>query len=212
MDVNQLAVDTYNKIAPNFSDRYFSDTTDIPFLDEFLKLLPKEAKILDIGCGPGQFSKYMSEQGFKVEGIDKAEEMINIAQTKTSQTSFKVMDMRKLEYGDNSFGGVWASYVLIHLPNEQILPTLAEWKRVLKDEGIIAIAAQAGQPEQIVDEPLAPGEKMFMNFFDKETIADYLKKTGFQILSLKQDKVDDPECLSDEIIYLIARKEKAVKK
>ena len=62
MDKSKLAVNTYNKIADVYTKEYFDDLSDAPFIDKFLELLPLKAKILDIGSGPGQFSKYIKEK------------------------------------------------------------------------------------------------------------------------------------------------------
>lgn len=79
MDKSKFAVDTYNKIAKIYTNKYFEDLVDAPFIDKFLYLVPPEAKILDIGCGPGNFTKYIMEKGYFVEGIDLSKEMLKIA-------------------------------------------------------------------------------------------------------------------------------------
>lgn len=69
MDKSKFAVSTYDKIAEVYTKQYFNDLTDIPYIDKFLAQLPPSTKILDIGCGPGTFSKYLKSKGFSVGGL-----------------------------------------------------------------------------------------------------------------------------------------------
>jgi len=76
MDNTALVTNAYNQIAEKYTDQYFYDATDYPFVDNFLHLLPVDGKILDVGSGPGNFSRYIKEQGYAIEGVDLSEKMI----------------------------------------------------------------------------------------------------------------------------------------
>jgi len=81
-DKSWQAVKTYNKIANRYTEIFFNDFSDKKELDKFLSLLPRRAKILDVGCGPGNFTQYFINRGFNSEGIDLSSEMIKIAKKK----------------------------------------------------------------------------------------------------------------------------------
>jgi len=40
VDKNKFIVDTYNKIAQKYTDQYFNDLSDKPYIDKFLNLIP----------------------------------------------------------------------------------------------------------------------------------------------------------------------------
>lgn len=206
MDKSKLAVDTYEKIASKYAAQYFDDMVDVPYIDKFLSKLPAKAKILDVGSGPGQFAKYMAEKGFEVVGIDFSKEMVAIAKEKVPTVDFRHMDMRHLDFPDNSFDGVFSAYSLIHIPSEEVLATLKGFHRVLKAGGYVEIAVQKGEADKIIDEPFMPTEKMFFNFFTEERISNYLKEAGFTIESQEIMAIDDAETMSDKVIYTIAKK------
>lgn len=205
MDKSKLAVDTYEKIAGKYAEQYFDDLVDIPYIDNFLAKLPKGGKILDVGSGAGQFAKHMMEKGFEVIGIDYSQEMVKIAKEKVPSGDFRHMDMRHLDFPDGSFDGLFAAYSLIHIPSEEIPATLLEFKRVLRVGGLIEIGAQQGEADQIVNEPFMPTEKMFFNFFTPARLAQFLVEAGFTVISQKFMSIDDPETMSDKVIYTIAK-------
>ena len=206
MDKSQLAVNTYEKIAGKYAEQYFDDMVDVPYIEKFLTILPKQAKILDVGSGPGQFTKYMIEKGFEVIGIDFSKEMVTIAKEKVPTGDFRYMDMRHLDFPDNSFDGVFSAYSLIHIPSEEVRATLQGFYRVLKVGGYVEIAVQKGDADKIINEPFMPTEKMFFNFFNEERISKFLDDAGFQIVSQEIMAIDDAETMSDKVIYTIAKK------
>ncbi len=208
MDKNTLAVNTYNKIADIYTRKYFKDTSDFPFIDKFLDIIPSGSKILDIGCGPGSSAKYILKKGYFVEGIDLSENMLNIAKKKAPNVIFKQMDMRKLNYPDNSCDGILCAYSLIHIPSKEVKKTLKGFYRILKPQGKLLLITQKGESDKIVDEPLKEGLQIFINFFSKEQISDLLKKAAFKVILQKETIANDQNDLSDTIIYTIAEKRK----
>lgn len=206
MDKSKFAVSTYNKIASKYTQQYFDDLTDLPYIDKFLDKLPSKAKILDVGCGPGTFSKYLYSKGFIVEGVDLSDEMIKIAQKKVPGVNFRLMDMRKLSFENEYFDGLLVAYSLIHIPTEEIPTTIKGFYKILKPGGIVMIIAQKGLPDKIVDEPLKAGEKIFINFFTKERLINFLTQSGFEVTYQEEVSTKDVDSLSDMVIYTVAKR------
>ncbi|WP_347157579.1 class I SAM-dependent methyltransferase [Pontibacter chitinilyticus] len=75
------------------------------FMDNLLRYLhPKpHEKILDLACGKGRYSLYLSQQGFDVTGIDLSEHSIAFAkQFENDHLHFEVHDMRE-KYKPHTF-------------------------------------------------------------------------------------------------------------
>ena len=204
--MTEYVEDTYAKIAQSYADEFFDDRTDLPFVDMLADALPQGAHVLDIGCGPGQFSQYLAEKDFNVEGIDLSDEMLAIAKTKVAGISFTKMDMRKLEFAYNTFGGILAAYSIIHIPSSELAGVLAEIKRVLKPEGKALFIVQQGEADQVMDEPLAPGEKIFMNFFTPERLNNVLAASGLTVIEQNTATQTNEDALSSVIIGTLVKK------
>lgn len=206
-DKSKLAVSTYNKIADIYTQQYFNDLSEASYIDKFLEKLTPGAKVLDVGCGPGQFTQYMMNKGFSVKGIDFSTEMLTIAQEKVPNGTFQQADMRNLPFDDEHFDGLFVAYSLIHIPSEEIPQTLNGFLRVLKPGGYIEIIAQKGEADQMANMPVLPSEKMFFNFFTTERLSKFLENSGFTIEYQVESKSLDSESVSDTVIYTIAKKQ-----
>jgi 2-polyprenyl-3-methyl-5-hydroxy-6-metoxy-1,4-benzoquinol methylase len=105
---------------------------------------------LDAGCGTGTLSRWLAEQGCKVEGVDAAEEMLQVARRFTSQTSkalsvtFRQIEtIEALPFPANSFDGVLCSSVLEYVANP--CACLHELGRVLCPNGVLLISVPSAR-------------------------------------------------------------------
>ena len=83
--------DTYNTIAEEWDRQHQSDDWWVAGTDKFVSFLKPGNFVLDVGCGVGTKSKYLSEKGLRVVGIDFAEKFVEIAREKVPETKFLVV-------------------------------------------------------------------------------------------------------------------------
>lgn len=75
-------VDVWNRRAGNYERNVGSDSgqkrvdASLAFLESY-GVMDKELKILDLGCGPGNFSLAFAERGHSVWALDPAEKMLD---------------------------------------------------------------------------------------------------------------------------------------
>lgn len=99
-----------------------------------------EKKVLDIGCGTGEYSNSFKPENYT--GIDISSEYISHAK-KTKKGNFLVMDATNLSFPDNSFDVILIAAILHHLNDKDVNKVLRGAKRVLKKEGKILIMEDA---------------------------------------------------------------------
>jgi 2-polyprenyl-3-methyl-5-hydroxy-6-metoxy-1,4-benzoquinol methylase len=91
--------------------------------------IDKDLKILDLGCGPGQFARMLFDMGLKnYRGIDFSAEAIRLA--KKTGGNFVCDDILKCDYGDYDI--VVCLETLEHIPGD-----LAVIRRIKKGKKII---------------------------------------------------------------------------
>jgi 2-polyprenyl-3-methyl-5-hydroxy-6-metoxy-1,4-benzoquinol methylase len=99
-------------------------------------LLLEEKKLLDVGCGTGDFLHVAKQGDWIVSGIEPNEKARSIANTKTSNSVFKVDHLLKLE--PDSFDVITLWHVLEHLP--KLKEHISIFKSILKPTGTLVIA------------------------------------------------------------------------
>ena len=80
------------------------DRLEKKLIADFLPAETEGKKLLEVGCGTGHWSRFFSENGFDVTGVDISERMINAAlQKDVSNVSFHIADGHHLPFKDGSF-------------------------------------------------------------------------------------------------------------
>lgn len=203
-DKNMIAVDTYNKIAQEYDKEFGNDYSDTPYVDKFLNYLEGK-KVLDIGCGVGNLTKYIMDKGFNVEGIDVSKEMLNIAKQKYSDIKFYEMNMKEITLS-KKYDGIMLAYSLFHLTKKEVIEVLPKYYDLLNSKGKILLILQYGQGERIVDEPLKEGLKIFINYYSQDEIIEILKNNSFKILYTDLKKSESEFELGNDKLVIICQK------
>lgn len=199
-------IKTYDKIAKEYGKRYGQVSSYlIDYSKEFLKHL-KGKKVLDLGCGPGRDSKYLSDRGLTIYAIDASKEMVKEAKKIAPKALVSQMDMRKLDFPKNYFDGVWANFSLLHLKKKELPKVVSDIYQILKNEGILFIGLKEGTREQWEKEELDKNLRMFYSYYQKGELVDKVGEAGFKIISAKE--IRHLYESDKKIIVLFARKPK----
>lgn len=103
---------------------------------------PKEWKLLDLGAGQGQDSRFFAKKGYKVSATEYSEVAIELAKNHTELLDIKylVHDLSDIfPYEDNYFDIVYSHLSVQFFDNKTTEKIFSEISRVLKVNGIIAI-------------------------------------------------------------------------
>ena len=111
-------IDIYERRARDFDADRGRTLFEKPWLDKFVALLPKNASVLDIGCGSGKpIAQYLIEDGLNVSGVDSSTAMISLCRERFPKNSWTVADMRTLNLGQK-FAGLLAWNSFFHLTRD----------------------------------------------------------------------------------------------
>jgi ubiquinone/menaquinone biosynthesis C-methylase UbiE len=199
-----ITIETYNKTAKEYEKK----VANLHHFEEenfFLKLIGKNKIILDMGCGDGRDLKIFSEKNYQVYGIDLSKELLNLAKKKVPNGILKNMDIRKLDFKDNFFDGIWSVASLLHLEKKDVLKSLKETNRVLKKGGIMCLCVKKGSNEKLILDKRYNSKK-FYSYFQKKELENLVLDAGFEILELKIIKPENKYYNKDSEIRLFAKK------
>jgi ubiquinone/menaquinone biosynthesis C-methylase UbiE len=104
-------------------------------------------KILDLGCGAGRHTIYLSQKGFDVYGIDISGEGIKKAHQQLAKKHLHANLIvgsvyNPLPYPDDSFDAIVSTRTLYHAKIEEIRKAIKEIERVLKPHGLVFITVR----------------------------------------------------------------------
>ncbi len=146
----------------------------------------KGKKILDIGTANGRAVDYFISKGFEAIGIDNVDAFLEIAKKRVPGAKFFNMDMRKLEFPDNEFDGIWASASFLHIPKSEGKKTLEEFRRVLRPEGILYLSVIEGNEELFFEDPKYPKDTpRFFARYENDELKELIEKAGFEIIDIE---------------------------
>ena len=169
----------YDKIAEEYqADRHIFDNKRE--LEEFVSLLPRNAKVLDVGCGAGvPFIKFLVEYGCSVTGVDFSESMLGLARKNVPEANLVKQDVTRLGLKANSFDGVTSSFCIIHIPREKHSSLFQSLHGILKPEGVILISMGYSEWEGTDD---YYGAEMFWSHYNPEKSSQAIENAGFHII------------------------------
>jgi len=101
-----------------------------------LSLLPNGARLLDIGCGPGLYTKRFAENGLVVTGLDISENSLHYAKEHDQKSEYVLMNYLEMDYHDtfDMITLIWCDYGAL-IPEERA--NLMKWVvRALKPGGL----------------------------------------------------------------------------
>lgn len=175
----RLVKQGYDKIAEDYqADRHALN--DRKELTEFVGLLPRNARVLDVGCGAGvPVTKFLVKSGFDVVGIDFSGSMLELARKNVPEAKFIRKDMTNLDFADDSFDGLTAFYSIIHVPRAKHSALFRSFHRILKPGGIMLVCM--GPDEWEATEKYY-GTSMFWSQYSPEKSLQLVKDAGFHIV------------------------------
>jgi SAM-dependent methyltransferase len=157
-------------------------------------------RILDMGCGTGRHTVYLSKMGFDIYGFDISRTGVRLTKNWLSKEKLKanviVHDMNKrFPYADGFFDAIVSVQVLSHCNIVQTRKVINEMHRVLKVNGLLFISVQnwvsmAGKKHRMIAPqtyiPLEGKEKgVVHHYFTKSTAYHEFKK--FKIIDFYVD-------------------------
>ncbi len=172
--MNKEHINEWNSAAMEYANSQQSS----PFAKQNMEVVAErfhslqDKKVLDLGCGFGNYTEYFSSIGADTIGCDGSVQMIKIAKEKYPKCSFSIVDIEKgFPFNENSFDMVFCNQVLMDI--EEIDKTIAETARVLKKGGIFYCSIV----HPAFYDAVWDGDS---NFLDRKIISKYLSVYSFK--------------------------------
>lgn len=150
-------------------------------------------RVLDVGCGEGQLTAAIADAGYRVLGVDIAEEPLHRARSRHAG-----LELRRIEpdgewpLADASFDVVWSGETIEHVADTA--GWLSELRRVLRSGGSLILSTPAHGPLRRLGLALSRQrfERHFdpradhLRFYTPRTLARLLEDFGFEQIEMRE--------------------------
>ncbi|RZS32425.1 methyltransferase family protein [Herbihabitans rhizosphaerae] len=176
---------SYDADAESYADEVRDSLAGNPFLRAPLTLFADlvhadgGGPVADVGCGPGHVVAYLRGLDVDAFGVDLSPGMIEVARRDHPGMRFEVGSMTDLDIADASLAGVLAWWSLIHVPDDEVPAVLAQFRRVLRQDGRVLLGFHTGDRSRPKTD--ADPTKMRTHRRQPELVAGWLADAGFTV-------------------------------
>ena len=178
----------YLEMWDNWSKKRASFPVYDNWLDDYNDILTenKDTEILDLGCGIGANTLYLTERGFNVLSCDFSNEALKSISKNIPNSKTKYLDMLEtFPFANESYSLVIADLSLHYFDNDATIQIMSEIKRILKENGVLLARVAsvndfnfgAGIGEQLEKNFYFEGDYT-KRFFDQEDVNKYFGIIG----------------------------------
>ncbi|HEX2535159.1 MAG TPA: methyltransferase domain-containing protein [Chitinophagaceae bacterium] len=211
MDTTQHNLNMYNRYVQEYSDRFMDLALYGHTFDPLLEKLPAGARVLDLGCGPGNVIRYCTARRPDLQflGTDGAPEMIRTAEKENPGTSFRLLDIREAGRLKERFHAVIASFCLPYLAPQDMPGLFQSLATLTADHGLVYLSCMEGPPERSGWEQTSfTGEhQLYISYYPRQEIESRLQQHGFTVLQcFMQDYPEADGSVTTDLIYLAQKR------
>ena len=148
-------------------------------------------KVLDLGCGIGQYTNYFTEKGHDVVATDISKKALDYLSNKNPKVKTVLQDMTdKLKFNDNEFDIVFANLSIHFFNEEDTRKLLNEIHRILKPNGLFIGSVNSTSAYEFIKDRVTEIEKNYyasngrnVRLFDESQFEKYFNKFDKVVLN-----------------------------
>jgi SAM-dependent methyltransferase len=142
-------IDFYDDTAQSWADRWYNIETFIPYLVQFLTILPKSPRIVELCCGTGYDTMRLNKLGATVVGLDLSKGALEIARERNPNIQFYLQNILQDYSYVGLADGILCCAGLIHLSNDEMKVAFQQMYKVIKDGGHLFLVVYDGTGKRL---------------------------------------------------------------
>lgn len=203
--------ESYDRLAQEYAHRFLRELEHKPLdrelLDRFASEVREHGEVCDMGCGPGQVTRYLRDAGANVFGLDLSPGMVGQARLLNPGISFREGSMMALDLKEQSLAGISAFYAIVNIRREALPLVFREMARVLQSNGLLLLAFHIGDETLHFDEFWGLPVSIDFFLFQPAEIRKQLEAEGLAIEEIIEREPYAPEVeYQSRRAYIFARK------
>ncbi len=194
-ELEQATIDYYERTALEWDAQHRTDRYWREAFDKFGALLPRPAKIIEVGCGGGRDAlTLVKEFSFDYVGTDISARMLEQARINLPGSKFVQSGVYDLasHFPAGEFDGFWSAACLLHIPRQRMPAALAAIRYVLKENGVGFISLKRGDGEEVDQET-----GRFFSYYQPDDLKTIITTNGLEVLEMY-------EMMSNHTVWVIS--------
>jgi len=208
LDKNTISVDTFNRLADQYQQKYMDFDFYTDTYDDFCKLVEDDnAAILDIACGPGNIARYLlgKRPGFRIEGIDLAPRMVELARANNPTASFAVMDSRNIGSIGKTYDAVISGFCTPYLDRQEVARLIADVRSLLREGGVFYLSTMEDAYEKSAFQTSGSGDRVYIFYHPMDFLERHLVASDFSIIDARRKAFPAEKGLPATDLFVYAR-------
>jgi 2-polyprenyl-3-methyl-5-hydroxy-6-metoxy-1,4-benzoquinol methylase len=213
MDRYKETFDTWNKVASLYQEK-FMDLDLYNYTYDFIcdSIKKDKANILEIGCGPGNITKYLLSKrpNFDILGIDIAPNMIELAKRNNPTAQFKIMDCREIGELTTKYDGIVGGFCLPYLSDTDSSKLIVDSYNLLNGGGYIYLSFVEGDPIKSGFVAGSSGDRSYFYYHNLDNLKSQLIDKDFDEIKIFKVNYKRSETQQELHTIVIAKKKETI--
>lgn len=151
---------------------------EIKALAQLFDVLPRNARVLEVGCGAGHPVGTALAQRAAYTGVDISPVQLDLARKAQPEANLILGDIGSMRFDAASFDAIVSFYTLFHVPRDEHEGLLQRFYDWLRPGGHLLISVARTSHEGYTEADFF-GAAMFWSHFEAEWYVHALERTGF---------------------------------
>ncbi len=207
MDSYKITIDAFDKQSQAYQDMFM----DLNLYDDtyktFCDLIEQpNAEIFEIGCGPGNITKYLlsKKPDYRITAIDLAPNMIKLAKVNNPTANCMVMDCRNIDTVSQKFDAIICGFCMPYLSKTDCEKMITDCAFLLNPKGLLYFSVIEDNYSKSGYETNSKGEHpAYVYYHEENYLVQDLKSNKLDVVHTfrKQYKKND-DTLSTHLIII----------
>ena len=209
MDTYKETFETWDKLAKLYQDKFmdldlYDDSYDL-FCECVIKINPS---ILEIGCGPGNITKYLLNKrpDFNIEAIDISPNMIALAKINNPTANFKLMDIRNINQLKTKFDAIICGFCLPYISKLDCSKLINNLNSLLTEHGVIYLSFVEGDNTKSAYQIGSSGDRIYFYYHSLDYLQSDLQENKFEIIKVFHKEYEKNDKTSEIHSIILAEK------
>jgi SAM-dependent methyltransferase len=196
MDKTSVAVGVFDRRAKEYQEKYMDVSLYHDTFDVFCDLLPANASVLELACGPGNITRYLLEKrpDLQILATDLSPRMLELCRLNNPAAAVQLLDCRAIAALGTTYDAIMCGFCLPYLSKEQSLQLIHDAAGILAKNGILYISTMEDDySKSRLYKSQTTGDELFMHFHEADYLVKALTENGFTIRDLQRKKYEEQD-------------------